>query len=58
MLILGVSSTHGWIILAINGKYSVNVTKARKKVCLSLHYNESNTFLYADGVKVYQFKAK
>ena len=45
-------------MLAINGKYSVNVTKARKKVCLSLHYNESNTFLYADGVKVYQFKAK
>ena len=29
-----------------------------KKVCLSLHYNGSNSLLYANGVKKYQFKAK
>ena len=28
------------------------------KKCLSLHYNESNSLLYANGIKVYQFKAK
>ena len=39
-------------------KYSINITKSRKKSCLSLHYKASNSFLYANGVKIYQFKGK
>ena len=32
--------------------------KLIKIFCLSLHYSRSNRFFYADGAKVYQFKAK
>ena len=39
-------------------KYSINITKSRKKSCLSLHYKASNSFLYTNGVKIYQFKGK
>ena len=39
-------------------KYSVNITKSRKKTCLSLYYNAGSKFLAASGVKFYQFKAK
>ena len=36
-------------------EHSINITK---KMCLSLHYNGSNSCFYANGVKMYQFKAK
>ena len=39
-------------------KYSVTITKSRKKNLLSLHYNAANSFLYSNSVKIYQFKAK
>lgn len=39
-------------------KYSVNISNHRSKIHLSLHYNVINSFLYADGVKIYQSKAK
>ena len=29
-----------------------------KEICLSLHYNASDSFLYANCVKFYPFKAK
>ena len=31
-------------------KYSINITKSKKKICLNLHYNQSN----ANRVKIYQ----
>ena len=37
---------------------SVDITKFRKKICLSLNYIASNDFLYANGIKIHQFKAK
>ena len=37
-------------------KYSINCTEQRKKT--SLHYNGSNSFLFAHGIKIYQFKEK
>ena len=37
---------------------SVNIIKFRKKICLSLNYIASNNFLYANGIKINQFKAK
>ena len=36
---------------------SVQITRTKKHF-LSLHYNGSNSFLYAKCVKIYQFKAK
>ena len=30
--------------ITVDAKYSINITKSRKKVCLSLHYNGSNSF--------------
>ena len=39
-------------------KYSVNIFKSRKKVCLSLLYNAVSSFVFAAGVKIHQFKAK
>ena len=44
--------------ITVDAKYSVNITKFRKKICLSLHYSEANNFLYTNCVKIYQFKAK
>ena len=42
----------------VEAKYSVNITKSIKKICLSLLYNASNGFLYANGVKVYHLQVK
>ena len=39
-------------------KYFINTTMSRKKICLSLHYHAANSFLYSNGVKIYQFKSK
>ena len=39
-------------------KYSINITKSRKKICLSLRFNVVNSFLYTDSVKIVNVKAK
>ena len=59
-LILGEEPTGGLHDTKITAaaKYSVYITNSRQKICLSLHYNVANSFLFANGVKVYQFKAK
>ena len=44
--------------ITTKAKYSINITKSRKKTCLSLLYNSNNSFLYANGVKICQFKGK
>ena len=31
---------------------------AQKKNCLSLHYNEANSYLFVNGVEIHKFKAK
>ena len=45
-------------ILTAEAEYSINFIKQGKKFCLSLHYNESNNYLFANVLKIYQFKAK
>ena len=32
------------ISIIVEAKYSVNITKFRKKICLNLHYNAANSF--------------
>ena len=38
--------------------YSINFTVTKKKNCLSLHYNVSNSYLFVNGTEIYKFKAK
>ena len=38
--------------------YSINFTLTKKKFCLSLHYNGTNSYLFVNGTKIYKFKAK
>ena len=38
--------------------YSINFTEKNKKVCLSLHYNKENSYLFVNGTKIINFKRK
>ena len=38
-------------------KYSANITKSEKKLCISSHYNADSNFPYSNGVMIHQFKA-
>ena len=38
--------------------YSINFTVSNKKLCLSLHYNGANSYLFVNGTEMYKFKAK
>ena len=38
--------------------YSIKFTVTRKKFCLSLHYNEANSYLFVNGTEIIKFKAK
>ena len=44
--------------LTVEAKCSINFTQPNKRFVLSLHYNGSNSFLFVNATKVYQFKAK
>ena len=37
---------------------SVNFSRSQRKFCVSLHYNENNSFLFVNATKMYQCKAK
>ena len=37
--------------------YAINFTVTKKKFYLSLHYNEANSYLFVNGIKIYKFKA-
>ena len=39
-------------------KYPIIFTESGKRFVLSFHYNGSNSFIFANAVKMYQFKAK
>ena len=44
--------------LTAEAKYPINFTQPNKRFVLSLHYSGSNSFLFVNATKVYQFKAK
>ena len=60
VLILGEGPTQGLddTTLTAETKYPIDFTQSNRKFCLSLHYNGSNSFLFFDVTKMYQFKAK
>ena len=37
--------------------YSINFTKTNTKLCLSLHYNRDNSYLFVNGTEIHKFKA-
>ena len=60
ILILGKCPTPGLnnTTLTAETLFSINFTRPGIKFCLSLHYNGSNSFLFVNATKIYQFKAK
>ena len=38
--------------------YSINFTVTNIKLCLSLHYNRANSYLFVNGTEIYRFKVK
>ena len=38
-------------------RFSINFTKANTKVCLSLHYNADNSYLFVNEKEIFKFKA-
>ena len=37
--------------------FSINFSKASRKLCLSLHYNGDNSHLFVNGKDIFKFKA-
>ena len=60
ILILGDGPTQGLDddTLTAEVKYPINFTQPKKRFVLSLHYNGSNSFLFVNATKIYQYKAK
>ena len=59
ILILGKGPVQGLEdTLTAEKMYSINFTMTKKKFCLSLHYNEVNSYLFVNGKKIGKFKAK
>ena len=44
--------------LTAEAQYLINFSRSNGKLCLNLHYDGSNTFLFVNATKIYQFKAK
>ena len=58
-IVLGRGSTQGLEITITTEKmYSINFTVTKKKFCLSLRYNGSNSYLFVNGTEIIKFKAK
>ena len=59
ILVLGKGPTQGLEhTLTAEKMYSINFTVTNKKVCLSLHYNGANSYLFVNSTEIYKFKAK
>ena len=61
ILILGEGPTQGLdddSTSTAETKYPIYFTQPNKRFVLSLHYNRSNSFLFVNATKIYQFKAK
>ena len=59
ILIFGEGPTKGLddTTLIAEAKYRISFTQSNRKFVLVLHYNESNSFLFANATKICQFKA-
>ena len=59
-LIYGKSLTQGLddTTLTAEAQYSISFSRSNRKFCLRLYYNMSNSFLFVNATKIYQFQAK
>ena len=58
ILILGIGPRQGLEpTLTAEKMDSINFTVTNKKLCLSLHYNGANSYLFVNGTEIYKFKA-
>ena len=58
ILVLGIGPTQELEHTVTADKmYSINFT-VTKKICLGLHYNGANSYLFVNGTEIYNFKAK
>ena len=59
-LILGEGPAQGLdnTTVTADSEYPINFTQSGKRFKFSLHYNESNSFLFVNATKIYQFKSK
>ena len=55
ILILGIGPTQGLddTTLTAEVKFSINFSRSNKKVCLSLHYNGTKSFPFANVTKIH-----
>ena len=44
--------------LTAEKEYTVNFMEQHKNFCLTLHYNEVISYLFANGVEIHKFKVK
>ena len=59
ILVLGKGQIQGLEhTLTAEKMYSINFTVMNKKICLSLHYNGANSYLFLNGTEIYKFKAE
>ena len=60
ILVLGKETTQGLgdTTLTAEAIYPIKLTQPNKRFILSLHYNGSNSFLFVNATKIYQFQAK
>ena len=59
ILALGKGQTQGLEhTLTAEKIYAINFTVTNKKSCLSLHYNEANSYFFVNGREIYTFKGK
>ena len=58
ILVLGIGPTQGLEhTLTAEKMYFINFTVTIKKICLSLHYNGANSYLFINGAEIIKFKA-
>ena len=58
ILIFGKGPTQGLDDITAEAIYPINFMQPNRRFVLSLHYNRSNSFLFVNATKIYQFKAK
>ena len=49
-------NTNGCIDAA-EKKFNINFNKTKTKLCLRMHYNHDNSYLFINGMEIYKFKA-
>ena len=56
VLVLGKGPTQGLEhTLSAEKIYSINFTENNKKICLTLHYNRANNYLFINGTEIIKF---